>query len=53
MASNKQSGSNDGRGEVKNPETDGRLKENRGSGSSGGGSKSSGGSGSRSSGGKR
>lgn len=49
---------NDGRGQVKDPENDGRLKENKGSSSSGrGGSSksggSSGGSGSRGRGGSR
>ena len=36
---------NDGRGEVKNPETDGRLKENQGGSRGGSGGKSSGSSG--------
>lgn len=37
--------SSDGRGQVKDPKNDGRLKENQGSGSRGGSSKSGGSSG--------
>ena len=38
---------NDGRGQVKDPKNDGRLKENQGSGGRGGGSKSGSSGGSR------